>query len=516
MKRLLGKNATVFWGSIIFTGIFSIWAVARPIGMTSTLWHWLGLYNQTFSWFTMPMPIILLFICLYLAFGKFGHVKLGRPEDKPELSTFAWIGTLFTAGIGIGIVNFGVAEPLVHYLQSPQGIAAAGTSPAQAAENGFKYSMFIWGLPAWAIYTMAGLVIGYFAYYKGAKFLPGTPIENGFSDKKWGHSVAMITSITAAGAASLTIAAHIAIGIFQMQNAFTAITGQKFEQLSDSLILLVIMFVIYTGAAVLPIQKGMGRLGEINTIVAIGLMIFVFLLSDAPMIMRLVTENIRHAFLDVVPVAFTTFPFQDQTWFDSWPNTITIWWVSWTPFLGIFIARISKGRTIRQIVTMSILVPTFFLIIWFSVFAGNGFWDAFFGDGKILKFIAENPENVYLSFIMVLQQLPGFSITGIVFLLLVVIFLATATTSSMISISIMTSNGPENAPRNRTILWSIITTMIAFANIVTGTLDGIKAVGVIIGIPFMFFIFLSISGMYRQMQADYKAGLITRPRRQDQ
>lgn len=166
---------------------------------------------------------------------------------------------------------------------------------------------------------------------------------------------------------------------------------------------------------------------------------------------------------------------------------------------------------------MSILVPTFFLIIWFSVFAGNGFWDAFFGDGKILKFIAENPENVYLSFIMVLQQLPGFSITGIVFLLLVVIFLATATTSSMISISIMTSNGPENAPRNRTILWSIITTMIAFANIVTGTLDGIKAVGVIIGIPFMFFIFfLSISGMYRQMQADYKAGLITRPRRQDQ
>ncbi|WP_155431578.1 BCCT family transporter [Secundilactobacillus folii] len=510
MKTLLGKGATVFWGSIIFTGIFSIWAVVEPKSMTATLWSWLGLYNQTFSWFTMPMPIILLFICLYLALGKFGKVKLGKPEDKPELSTFAWIGTLFTAGIGIGIVNFGVAEPMVHYLQSPQGIAAAGTNPALAAENGFKYSMFIWGLPAWSIYTIAGLVIGYFAYYKGAKFLPGTPIEKGFSDKKWGSSVATVTSIIAAGAASLTIAAHIAIGIFQMQNAYTAITGQKFSRLSDSLVLLLIMFIIYTIAAILPIQKGMGRLGEINTIVAVVLMIFVFALSDAPMIMRLVTENIRHAFLDVIPVGFTTFPFQDQAWFDSWPNTIMIWWISWTPFLGIFIARISKGRTIRQIVFMSILVPTFFLIIWFSVFAGNGFWNAFFGDGKIIHFIANNPENVYLSFIMVLQELPGFQITGIVFLFLVVIFLATATTSSMISISIMTSNGPENAPRNRTILWSIITTMIAFANIVTGTLDGIKAVGVIIGIPFMFFVFLSISGMYRQMQADYKRGDITK------
>lgn len=187
-----------------------------------------GLYNRTFSWFTMPMPVILLLICLYLAFGKFGKIKLGGADDEPEMSTFAWIGTLFTAGIGIGIVNFGVAEPLVHYLQSPVGIAG-GVSPAQAAENGMKYSMFIWGLPAWAIYTMAGLVIGYFAYYKGKKFLPGEPI-----------------------------AAHIAIGIFQIQNAVHSVSGFDISSATSSIALLIIMFFIYTFAAILPIQKGMG------------------------------------------------------------------------------------------------------------------------------------------------------------------------------------------------------------------------------------------------------------------
>lgn len=507
MKAIIQRKNFLFWASIVFAGIFSIWAVVSPTGMTGTLWNWLGLYNRTFSWFTMPMPVILLLICLYLAFGKFGKIKLGGADDEPEMSTFAWIGTLFTAGIGIGIVNFGVAEPLVHYLQSPVGIAG-GVSPAQAAENGMKYSMFIWGLPAWAIYTMAGLVIGYFAYYKGKKFLPGEPIAAGFSDKAWAPSVAVLANIVAAGAAALTIAAHIAIGIFQIQNAVHSVSGFDISSATSSIALLIIMFFIYTFAAILPIQKGMAFLGKINTIVAVILMIYVFMITNSTMIMRLVTENVRHAFLDVFPVAFTTFPFSDQTWFGSWPNTIMIWWFSWTPFLGIFIARISKGRTIRQIVTMSILVPTFFLIFWFSVFAGNGFWNTFFGDGKIIHFIANNPENVYLSFIMVLKELPGFQVTGPIFLLLVVIFLATATTSGMISLSIITSNGPENAPKTRVILWSVLTTMIAFSNIATGTLDGVKAVGVIIGIPFMLFVLLSISGMYRQMTLDYNHNLL--------
>lgn len=508
MKALIQKKNFLFWASIIFTGIFSVWAVVSPTGMTAALWSLLGKYNLTFSWFTMPLPIILLLIAFYLAFSKYGKIKLGRPNDKPEMSTFAWIGTLFTAGIGIGIVNFGVAEPLVHYLQSPVGISS-GISPAQAAENGMKYSMFIWGLPAWAIYTMAGLVIGYFAYYKGKKFLPGEPIAAGFSDKRWAISVAMLANVVAAGAAALTIAAHIAIGIFQIQNAIRAVSGYDITSNLSSIILLIIMFFIYTFAAILPIQKGMATLGKANTIVAVVLMIYVFLITNSTLIMRLVTLNIRHAFLDVFSVGFTTFPFSDQTWFGSWPNTIMIWWFSWTPFLGIFIARISKGRTIRQIVTMSILVPTFFLIFWFSVFAGNGFWNTFFGDGRIIHFIANNPENVYLSFIMVLQELPGFAITGPIFLILVVIFLATATTSGMISLSIITSNGPENAPKSRVVLWSILATMIAFSNIITGTLDGVKAVGVIIGIPFLFFVLLSISGMYRQMKLDYSRNLLT-------
>lgn len=501
MKKKEENSSMLFWSAVIFTGIFSIWAVVNPEGLTSTLWGWVNLYHANFSWFTMMMPLIILGICAYLAFSKFGKIKLGKTNEKPEFSTFSWLGMLFTAGIGVGLVNFGVAEPLVHYLKSVEGITS-GADAVSAAESAMKYTMFIWGLPAWAIYTISGLVIGYFAYSKQAKFLPGTPIEEGFSDKKWGKPMGKITNVVAAGAASLTMAASIGLGVFQVKNAVSAVTGWNLDGMRFSIMILLGMFAIYTTASVLPVGKGMKVLGDINVVVAVSLLVFVFVLGNSPFLMSFIAQTLKNTFLGVIPTSLESFPFLDKQWSFDWPNTTLIWWISWTPFLGIFIARISKGRTIRQIVLAGVLVPTLFLVVWFSVFAGTGFLDTIIGDGSIIQYIQDYPDDVYLSFIMVLQQLPLFQVTGVIFIVLILVFLATSATSSMISLSIITSNGPENAPVGRTLIWSIITTMVAFANVATGTLDGVRAVAVIIGIPYMFLLFLSISGMIRQLRHD--------------
>ena len=169
-----------------------------------------------------------------------------------------------------------------------------------------------------------------------------------------------------------------------------------------------------------------------------------------------------------------------------------MWWVSWTPFIGIFIARISKGRTIKQIVTASILVPTLFLVIWFSVFGGHGLLDAIAGDAEIANYMLANPNDVYLSFIMVLQQFPFFGITGFLFVALIVVFLSTSATSSVISLSMITSDGAEDAPPYRFIVWSVIIVLIASANLIAGSFSGVKAVAIVL----LYHIYLCLYYLY--------------------
>jgi len=506
-EKVKKGSSKLFWIAAGFTAIFAVWGVVSPAGLTTTLWNWVYKFHEHFNWFTISMPLVLLLLSLYLAFGKYGSVKLGGKDDKPEFSTFSWIGMLFTAGIGVGLVNFGVAEPMVHYLQSPLGVSG-GFEKADAAKNALTLALFNWGFPAWTIYTIAGLVIAYFTYHRGAKFLPGTPIEEGFKDKSWGKTAGQMANIVAASAAALTMAASIGMGVFQVKNGIQAISGREFPGLASSLVILFVLFLVYTVPALLPVKKGMKVLGDMNVIIAISLLGFVFFVGPTRYFMELILNTLQTSITQIVPIATNTFVFQAKNWFNDWPLTTLIWWVSWTPFMGVFIARISKGRTLREFITASIIIPTVFLVIWFSVFGGFGLLNAVSGNGEIANYVANNPNDVYLSFIMVLQSLPLFAITGPIFVLLIIVFLATGATSAAISLSMMTSDGVENAPPSRTLIWSVIMVTISFANVVTGTLSGVKAVAVFMGIPYVFFLILSISGMMRQLRSDFRKELL--------
>lgn len=500
-------SSKLFWIAAGFTALFSIWSLVSPEGLTTTLWGLVYKFHNSFNWLTILMPISFLLICGFLAFSRYGKIKLGGKDEEPEFSTFSWIAMLFTAGIGVGLVNFGVAEPMVHYLQSPLGLPG-GYTEVEAAKNALTLALFNWGIPAWTIYTISGLVIAYFTYHHGAKFLPGTPIEHGFKDKKWSKKVGYMANVVAASAAALTMAASIGMGVFQVKNGVQAITGIEFPGLTSSLVILFVLFVVYTVPAILPVKKGMKVLGDVNVVIAIALLGFVFVMGPTRYFMESIITTLGTTITGIIPISFNTFVFQDKAWFNDWPLTTLIWWISWTPFMGVFIARISKGRTIREFVIASIAIPTVFLVAWFSIFGGYGLLDAIAGNGEIAKYVAENPNDVYLSFIMVLQSLPLFALTGPIFVLLIVVFLATGATSAAISLSMMTSDGVENAPISRTVIWSIIMVTISFANVVTGTLSGVKAVAVFMGIPYLFFVILQITGMIRQLRNDYRKELI--------
>lgn len=501
-KNKSKSSSSLFWASACFTAIFSVWGVINPESLTTTLYSWTSRFNNDFNWFIILMPILILALCIYLAFGKFGNVKLGGTDTKPEFSTFSWMAMLFTAGIGVGLVNFGVAEPLIHFMQSPLGLAG-GFSESEAAQNALKLTLFNWGLPAWAIYTIAGLVIGYFTYTRGAKFLPGTPIEQGFKDKKWSKPLAYLANLMGASAAALTMAASVGLGVFQVKNALQSVFGLNLEGVTYLLVILGILFVVYTLAAILPVQKGMKVLGDINILIAIAILGFVFLAGKTDYYMGTILTTLKSTFTDIIPISFENFALLDKSWFNDWPITTLMWWVSWTPFIGIFIARISKGRTIKQIVTASILVPTVFLVIWFSVFGGHGLLDSIAGNAEIANYMINNPDDVYLSFIMVLQQFPFFAVTGTLFVILIVVFLSTSATSAVISLSMITSDGLEDAPQYRTIIWSIIIVCIASANLIAGSFSGVKAVAIVLSIPYLFIFILCMSAFVRQLRKDH-------------
>lgn len=341
-----------------------------------------------------------------------------------------------------------------------------------------------------------------------AKFLPGTPIEEGFKDKKWGKSVGRFTNIMASSAAALTVAASIGMGVSQVKNGVEAVLGIKFVGLLPSFIILGVLFVAYVIPSVLPMQKGMKFLGDFNVVIAVFILVFAFAFGPTRYFMETILNTMGTTVMKLVPTGLNTYLLQDKVWFNSWPLTTIIWWISWTPFTAVFIARISKGRTIKEFVLASIMIPTLFLVVWFSVFGGFGIVNDVVGDGSISKYIIENPNDVYLSFIMVLQALPFFKITGTIFVILIVVFLSTSATSSAIALSMMTSDGAENAPVPRTLTWAVIMVTIASANVITGTLDGVKAVAVFLGIPYTFFLILQITGFLREIRKDYREGKI--------
>lgn len=508
-REKLHKNGYIFYTSLAITLFFAIWGLLSPHGLITTLWALVYDFHYTFNWFVISAPLFFVTVLLVLAFSRYGDIKLGDKDSEPEFSTFSWISMLFTAGIGVGLVDFGVSEPLVHYLHSPLGVAN-GYSPVEAAKNALMLTMYNWGIPAWAIFSISGLVIAYFAYHKKAPFLPGSPIEYGFADMGWGRSVGACSNILATSAAALTVAASIGLGTFQVRNGINAIFDIHLSGLAPLYAILAVLFLSYTIPALLSLRRGMKFLGNFNVLLAIALLVFVFAFGPTRYLMEMIVETIGRDITSLLPIGTNTYPFEAKGWFNDWPLTTLVWWVSWTPFAGVFIARISKGRTIRSFALGALIIPTVFLTFWFSVFGGLGLLNAVLGDGSIAKYVADNPDNIYYSFIMVLHELPLFKLTGVVFIVLIFAFLSTTATSSALSLSIMTGKSRINPSRSITLIWCVIMVMIASANVAVGTLNGVKAVAVFLGLPYFLFLILQVSGFLRALYNEHGGGALLR------
>lgn len=505
MEQSSPKNTFIYRNGLFISSAFvacliAAWGIIAPETMTNSLQSIAAAFFNLFGWWYIWIPFMFLIICLILSCSSIGNQKLGNPDDKPEFSLFSWLAMLFTAGIGVGLVFFGVAEPLIHYQVAPYGINNGG-EVIQAARMGMLQSMFHWGFSAWSVYALSGLVVAYFCFRHKGRFLPGEPIRMGFKNKKWAKPVAFATDSLAPIVATLTMSGSIGMGIFQMVHGYEVITGKTFSGFLVPMIMLIIIFVTYAVPACTPLKKGMKWLGDINVVIALLLFLFIFSVGPTKFFMENFITTLGEMLRHLVTMNFDVYLYQDtaREWFNEWPLTYWAWWISWTPFMGVFIARISRGRTIRQYTLAAILIPTAFMLLWFSTFGGFGIYESIYGEGTIAAQVLQDWSRAFFT---LLEAFPLLMITGPIAMVLILVFLATGCCSASISLAMMTSHGAKNAPPSRALFWSIIMACIGGALAYVGTMDGVKAAVSVAAIPYSFLLIMQVAAFLRAIRND--------------
>ncbi len=506
MSKIFTK---LFVVSAIFTGMFSVWSILYPINLGDTLSAFQIFFSLMYGWFIKILPVIIIGICIFFGVSKkYRDIRFGGPDARPDFSTFSWLAMLFTAGIGIGIVYFGINEGPIAYLLAPDGIGATNTTKWEAAKTAMGIGIYHWGISAWAIFSISGLSVGYFTFKHGTRYLPGAPIEFAFKGRPWAKPVAAVMNVLGVVCSALTISATMGLGSVQIASGARIVTGQSGEStVMWPFIALAVLFVIFTLAAITPLKKGMKFIGDVNVWMAIGIMVFVMIFGPTRYIFEQIVSTFGTLLTGFIPKNFEMYLFvDDPSYIVSWDTSTLLWWIAWTPFMCVFIASISKGRKIKEFCFASMTIPVIFMILWLATFSGTALLDIIQGTGSIGNYALSNPEETFFA---LLRTLPFSGFTQFFTLVLIVFFLATTCTSAAVSLSRMTGPDGIEISHTRSAVWAVLMTLIAvaaiYATISSGGIEGmygIRALATALALPYLFFYILIIVAFIKQIRKD--------------
>lgn len=471
--------------ALALTGLIAIWGIIDTAGLAKFSSTITGVMFTSRAWFIMLSASLLLILCIWLAFSPYGKIKLGKDDDEPEFSTLSWLTMLFAAGMGVGLIFWGTAEPLSHF-----NVIRGYTNTSEAAGLSLFITIFHWGLHAWAIYAVTGLVMAYFCFRKGYPNLVSAPIKAVFGQRTWTRSVGWLSDLLAIYAIAIGIGGSIAMGVFQIQSGVESLFGLH----NSGLWLAGVIFAVLCASYILPLMmdlsKGMATLSNTAMAIASGLMIFVLLTGPTYYLMSGITGAIGDYFARVIPHGFQTYTFFDETaskWFQSWTLTFMVWWFAWAPFVGVFIARISRGRTIREYLLGVILVPTFFSIFWFGVFGSVGFYGVLELDVPILEVVKTNVNDTTF---FLLRHLPLSVVSIVATILAAFLFVVTSVVSASFVLSMFSTDGDLNPPIKTKLMWGVILGALGLVMILSNSIDAVKSIIALAALPFIFIVLL--------------------------
>ncbi|MHA1528842.1 MAG: BCCT family transporter, partial [Alphaproteobacteria bacterium] len=441
------KNPLLFV-ALIITGAVAVWGIIDTTGLAVFAAHLVGIQFTSRAWFIMLAVSFMLIVSIWLALSPYGRIKLGKDDDEPEFSTVSWLTMLFAAGMGVGLLYWGTAEPLTHYL-----LIAEYEDPRKAASIALFLTNFHWGLHAWAIYALTGLVIAYFSFRLGCPSLVSAPILKMFGQNRLARGVGWLCDLMAIVAIAIGLGGSIAMGVFQVKEGVDALFGLQDTGIELTLGIFVVLCFAYILPLTVDLSKGMAMLSNTAMAVAGGLMIFILLAGPTNFIMGGIVQAFGEYLGGVFTHGFRTFTFMDDrvgNWFQSWTLTYMVWWLAWAPFVGVFIARISKGRTIREFICGVMLVPTAFSILWFGVFGGVGFYGILRLDMPILDVVRDNLSGVTF---FVLDQFPLPFLTVFAVVVAAFLFLITSVVSAAFVLGMFSTGGDLNPSTRVKLSW---------------------------------------------------------------
>jgi glycine betaine transporter len=471
--------------ALTITGVIAAWGILDTEGLAqfATL-----IVNQLFEsrgWFIMLTVSAMLFVCIGLAISPYGRIKLGKDDEEPEFSTISWLTMLFAAGMGVGLLYWGSAEPVSHFM-----LARKHFDPAEAARTSLFVTNFHWGIHAWTIYAVVALVIAYFSFRRQTPTLISAPIKYVFGDTHWTRIVGVISDVCAIVAISIGVAGSIAMGIFQVQGGIVHLFTIKDAGTTFALGIFAVLFIAYMLPLMVDLGKGMAVISNTNMLIASSLMVFVLLSGPTHYLMSAIVETLGHYASNVLSHGFRTFTFAEwegREWFKTWSLTYMVWWLAWAPFVGVFIARISRGRTIREFVTMVLIVPTLFSIMWFGVFGGIAFFEVMRENATILEVVKNNVDSTVFH---VLGMLPLAGATTAATILVAFLFIVTSVVSAGYVLGIFSTGGNLNPSIRVKLIWGVILGALGIVMILSGSLAAVRAITAVGAMPFVFIVLI--------------------------
>ncbi|WP_449279162.1 BCCT family transporter [Leucobacter sp. GX0328] len=477
----------VFWPALIVIVALVAFAILLPNSAERTFSAVQGWIVTNLGWYYMLAVALFIGIAAFIGFSRLGRIRLGRDDDTPEFGLLSWFSMLFAAGMGIGLVFYGVGEPLTYATVSPK----PGWSGDQAEISGLAMAQtFVhWGIHPWSIYAVIGLAIAYAIHRRGRPVSIRWALEPLFGERVKGWTGDIIDILAVLGT-MFGVATSLGLGVQQISAGMAEIGIVDRVDNTILVVLIIIVSLLAMLSVISGIGAGMKWLSNINLSLAGLLLVSLLLLGPTLFLVQNFTESIGVYLANFMGMTFDVGAFQRgeaTSWFESWTIFYWGWWISWSPFVGIFIARISRGRTIRQFIAGVMLVPTLVGMLWFSVLGGTGIFRQFFGEGDL---VTDGEVNVDSVLFKILGDLPFGTIFSVIGILLVAIFFITSSDSGSLVVDMLASGGHPNPPTWSRVLWSLLEGAVAIALLLAGGLKSLQAAALATALPFSVILIL--------------------------
>lgn len=495
------KEPEVNWPVLIASGVgiiaIALWAILAPDNAATTLANIVAWVSKNFGWFYIVTATIAVLFMLYIAISRTGHVKLGPDHAKPQFGLFSWASMLFAAGIGIDLLFFSVAEPVAQFYEPPNG----DPETVAAARRAVVFTLFHYGVTGWALYALMGMAFGYFAYRLNMPLTIRSALYPIIGKRVHGPAGDAV-EIAAMLGTVFGVATSLGIGVVQLNYGLRVLFGVD-ENITWQIALIVLAVAVATASAVSGVDKGIRRLSEINVGLAIILMLYILLTGRTSFLFDALVMNIGEYVSSFPSMTMDTYAFSDaQEWLNAWTLFFWAWWVAWAPFVGLFLARISRGRSLRQFVVGTLTIPFLFVLMWVSVFGNSALDLVMKGDSEFGQTALDYPER---AFYLLLEQYPApMAVAAIASLIGLLLYITSADSAALV-MSNFTSKITDTRQDGKVwtrIFWAIVVGVLTIAMLYVGGIPTLQSATIVMGLPFAFVIYLVMYGLFKSLRLE--------------